>query len=259
MISFALLLSAAALQQSPPTPPPPATSPLVSPPAEGGRDAFVRALRSSEDGSVIDAIERHFPEDSRQLIDSLYAGATANPDDSGAVIRHSQLTMQTYVASKRAELFRAPTPSLLALNARILALYEGLSRSDVDLCARLAVAGVRDGTRFPEAVRSEYRAVTLATIATAGAGRGADAVNRSATPARQHVAAWLGQMRALDPSGEVMEWVEGQAGIQRAPAEVQCRGGIMTHRAIARIDPEGGASLLASLLNHNLGGSAGSQ
>jgi hypothetical protein len=252
MITIAILLSVAALQEAPPAPA--IFMPQVLPPAEGGRDAFDRALRSSVDGPVIDAIERHFPEDSRRFVDQLYAGAAASPDDREALIRHTQLTMRAYIASKRAELFKAPASSLLALNARILALYEGLSRNDVALCARLAVSGVRDGTLFPEAVRSEYRAVTLATIETAGAGRGAGAVARSATPARQHLDAWLGQMRALDPSGEVMGWVEGRAGTRAAPAEIQCRSGIMTHQAIARIDPEGGASLLASLMNHNLGG-----
>lgn len=250
LIALSLLsaASAASLAAAPPAAIVPG-APSQAAGAEWSLEEFRAGLMESAGGPVFAAIERHFPKDSEPLLERLFELASANRGSFTEMLRVTMAEMDAYVRSKSALVLRAPAPTLVDLNERTLALFRLLHERDPAICARMAMG---EGAITPrDAVRLQSREasqLTLGLIEAAGLGS-----RKAETPGRgemrdEDAIAWMVEIDHLDADGTLLPLLIDPAAAAAAPAERQCRLGVILHESISRLPEEVAANIYAALL-----------
>jgi hypothetical protein len=236
-------------RRSPPLPAPRASP---APPQQqlraSDRAAFEQGMRTSEGAPVIAAIERNYPEDVRPLIDRMFA-ALNGPGGGlqNAAIIGARLT-EELVRSKVPDAIHSPAPQLLRFNERQIALFTMLSQRYPHLCGPAFFGQMNDPRLIPADVRPYVREITIALLDAGGAGRRARRIAGRGELRPLDGSAWVRQMQAIDPNGELLALLADPRRMAAAPPAQQCRLAIASHEAIRRLPPEQGASMVAFFL-----------
>jgi hypothetical protein len=205
-------------------------------------------MHASDAAPIFAAIERNFPGESGALIDQLLEIFRAHGANLDEATSRGLAIMQSFVRSKNANLLNATASSLMTLNARELAFYRALWRSDVRLCALHFQGGVRDTRGIPAAMRPLFVDITVAIIDAAGDGSRSALVPHRREMLPEQVDAFWAEIQELDTTGEVMPIWRTPGAIQNASPQIQCQVGLLFHDAIGRLEPETGANMFVALL-----------
>lgn len=220
------------------------------------RASFERDLLRGNGGATFAAIKAGFPQDYQAMLADMTRQALAARGDRAALARIGFQAMRGFYASKLRDILNAPSPALIAFNARELAFVNRLSGQDKALCHMYVMTGFSPGTSVPAAAQPDMREVGLAMVAAAkaGSGRPTDPQRGKLSPA--DAAAWSAAITALDPSEAMRKYLSGEQ-TQVSDPTTGCRMGTAVYQAIAGLPAEQAARITAYLIGSSLAAQRG--
>ena len=195
-------------------------------------------------GELLPAIELHYPDEYRRLIDAL--GRDPAGGDAAAENERVRL-MADFFQGRAAGLRNAPPDLLVRLNAMQLALIRRLAREDVGLCADFATTAFVGRLDLPDAYQRDASSLGALIIEAAKLGEGRAGEEQGGALAENDAFIWYSQLLREEPSTE-FNVAATRAGAEAEGDELECRVGLASLGALARLPPEQAANVGASLL-----------
>ena len=218
------------------------------------RPAFEAELKFSAAGEVFRAIETHYPDEYRVLIDQVWRDSAAHPGDPAARTATGRRLLGAFYKRRLQSLAFAPAPLLNAINARQLALIRRLAKADAALCAEFAGSLFIGRFDLPPAYQEEAAALAAAIVEAAKAGESQPPDPKRKGLAEDDAFAWYAQLLEVEPSGEIQAAIAAADGSQpTGTPEMQCRIGAAIYASIDKLAPDQAADVSAYFLVQTLG------
>ena len=203
-------------------------APVVEPALEPYSTADIRSERA---GEMVRAVALHYPDDYRAL-------AEAAVTDRGRLIAD-------FFKRRAPGLRNAPPELMIRLNAMQLELIRRLARDDVALCAEFATTAFAGRLDLPDAYQRDASA--LGALIVEGSKLGEARGGEGQALAKNDAFNWYSQLLREEPSTE-FNVAAGRAGERGDVDELECRVGLASLGALARLPPDQAANVGASLL-----------
>ena len=211
---------------------------------QAGDAAASTSLQSGPGREIFRAIELHFPDDYRAL-QAAFVGQEAG-DPVKADARRTRLLADFY-RRKAPSLHKAPVGIMARVNERQLALMRSLARTDVKLCADFATTALAGRVDLPAAQQAQLSSLGALIVEAAKLGETSPRERLSGSLAEDDAFQWYSQLLQQEASTE-FKLARGPASEESSAAELECRVGLATFGAIAKLPPEQGANIGASFL-----------
>ena len=198
------------------------------------------------------AVQRHYPDDYRRIMDALTRHAAEHPDDSAGRATLARQMLRDFFRLRADGLANAPAPRVNEIVARHLLLLRLLAKDDVALCADLA-SNLLIG-RFDLPAFYQDRATTL-SVSIVEAAKEGEKLPRD--PARsglgpEDATRWYEELLRVEPSSDIQAAIAADsAGTSNSP-EMQCRVGAAIYGAMENLAPEHAANIGAFFLAQTL-------
>src|SRR5688572_6719654 len=211
--------------------------------ASPSESALSAASTFSPAGELFRAIELHYPDEYRRLIDAPGRDAVDAAAAEGPRIR----PMAGFFQRRAAGIRNAPPDLLLRLNAMQLAMIRRLAREDVALCADFATSAFVGRLDLPDAWQREASSLGALIVEASKIGESRPREGRTGTLAEDDAFIWYSQLLREEPSTDFDVAAAG-ADEQSQGHELECRVGLASLASLARLPPEQAANVGASLL-----------
>lgn len=197
--------------------------------ASTSQSAVSAAPASGPAAELFRAIERHYPDDYRRLV----AAPGREP-------------VAAFFQRRAAGLRNAPSDLLVRLNAMQLAIIRRLAREDVALCADFATSAFAGRLDLPDAWQRDASALGALIVEASKLGETRARDGGSPMLAEDDAFTWYSQLLREEPSTEFD--IAAGADAEAQSDELECRVGLASLGALARLPPERAANVGASLL-----------
>jgi hypothetical protein len=211
--------------------------------ASPSESALSAASTFSTADELFRAIELHYPDEYRRLIDVPGRDAVGAAAAKGSPTR----PMAGFFQRRAAGLRNAPPDLLIRLNAMQLALIRRLAREDVALCADFATTAFAGRLDLPDAYQRDASSLGALIVEASKLGEGRAGDGRTDALAENDAFTWYSQLLREEPSTEFNVAATG-GGEDAQGDELECRVGLASLGALARLPPEQAANVGASLL-----------
>jgi hypothetical protein len=205
------------------------------------------ALDEGPGGGVFRAMAVHYPDEYRTLLATLSDPALGAAEADAT--RNRLLTQ--FFARRAPALVKAPVDMLVRINAQQLMLIRRLARTDVGLCAQFARTSVAGRLDPLPALQAQVSALGASIVEAAKQGETNPRAQQPGSMAQGDAFDWYSQMLLEEPSTD-FKMTRNGAGDDASGAELECRVGLATFGAIAKLPPEQAANVGASFLAQSL-------
>lgn len=201
-------------------------------------------LQSGPGREIFRAIELHFPDDYRGLQTAFNGREVGGSEEADA--RMARLLADFY-RLKAPSLHRAPIGIMARVNEQQLALMRSLARTDVRLCAEFATSALAGRLDLQASHQAQLSSLGALIVEAAKLGETSPRERLSGSLAEDDAFQWYSKLLQQEPSTD-FKVATGAAGEDSSAAELDCRVGLATLGAIAKLPQEQAANVGASFL-----------
>lgn len=201
-------------------------------------------LHAGPGADIFRAIERHYPDDYRDLRAALSREA---PEGSAEADALKSRLLADFYRRRAPSLHKAPVAIMARVNERQLALMRSLARTDVRLCADFATSALAGRLDLPAVHQIQLSSLGALIVEAAKLGETNPRERQSGSLAEDDAFNWYSQLLRQEPSTD-FKVATGAPSEDSSAAELDCRVGLAMLGAIAKLAPEQAANVGASFL-----------